>query len=364
METFTRVYVWTVEIYRKWKENENYRYDTFTDLAYTKDEALKAMFDAVRVQMAYYESERFGAPARHDMLLYKKNGEEYCKLYVDEYSANRRKYADANELVQKYQGVIAEGGVDLYDRLLALVSHNREYYNTFMEKSRSITIPQKVVGVDSVGSFVEEECANGKFCGTFRYSLNEKQLKLQEKAVELFGDEVKEQSAMETIGTEPKLYFGFSSFICKKGDPKDQTNWRPKYECYYSLEEAIEGIRKRYFDVAEKLVDWDSNISRDMLKLHAEKCFHRSVLSVLVVSGERIRFESEKELRTHYVERLHGVKAEDMYDFLLRYVAYDERYYDADGEYLFNENRPQPACEYDDSVLPEFGIETAGEIVH
>lgn len=366
MRTFTRVYVWTVEMKRR-RTDGGYEQETFTHITYTKEEALAAMFDAVRVQMRYYGADHITTPTRSDMLKYLVGSEdknEYLNLYVDEYSVNRKQFVEPEGLLQEYQKVIARGDDQLYDELLALVSYNREYYNGFCEKTRTVTVPQKICGIEAVGSLVESDCKDGKFLGTFVYRRDEKKMMELAKIKELFGKEVEVPALAEPMGKEPKLYFGFSSILCADKDPNVRSSWKPKIESFYSLDEAVKGICERYYEIAKSFVDSDRNVSRDFLDMVAKEKFIRSILAVRVVSGNRIQFDTEKELRNYYVEHVIGVKAEDMYEFLLRFVEYDARYYDAHGEYLNSEASHQRCCRDENRVIPEFSIETAEGIIH
>jgi hypothetical protein len=335
------VYVAKVKLHQT-LEDGKYKNEEYNLICYTLEDALRSIFNCIRGDLMYYQKIT-DSPTMKDMLLYMNKKTDKFMFCVEEYSTRRERYYSQEELVSRFQEIIADTRENLYDDVLALVDHNSLYYNSFCEQTKVSTIPQKVDGkAYAEGSFTEEDCAEGRYGGDFKY---------------IPADACNENKN----AYDGKLYFAFTNIVRKNIDPNDTTYWEPYMECFYSLDDAVKAGIAFYYSKAKEYVPEYKHPNKAFLDDIAKEKFREAYITVRIVSNERIRFESEEELMEYYTDHVLNAKPEEMYDFLLKFVDYDERFYDCNGEYLFSKSCLQGE-EYWVRKIPDFSMENAKDI--
>jgi len=150
-----------------------------------------------------------------------------------------------------------------------------------------------------------------------------------------------------------KIYFShvYTRIELSNGDIKSDTYIKP----FYNLNDAINDSTKHFMSIVNL---YNNNIS-DIDKI-IEKYFCEYIISVFVISTSRIKFDSSIEMRKYYINNIFNISKEEMYDFLLKLIRYDERHYNYKGEYLTTRNHHQfIKNEYGYIELPLFSMETA-----
>lgn len=345
MEKQNNVYLLVIK-FRKLCKDGKYEDETWTNLYYSMDECLNKVFDYLKEEYWYFTDTSVTTGVKN-MIADMHTEQCSCELYINEYSCRRERYSAQKELFDRYQEIVAKGGEELYEDLLAIVDHQRYYLNTFGEITRIVTVPQKITGKEvSIGNFKREECRDGKYTGAFRYfegTLIEKEQK----------------------GADGKLYFGHSIFWYESLDEKYKSHrWDNYLECFYTEEEALQGALESYYKKAREYVTSDnSSASKDYLQEIAKDKIDKTFFSVWVVSNRRQKCHTLQDLRTAYTKYVGKMKPEARYDFLLSLLRYDERVYDLAGNYLRSNNKHQFLNdEYYYAFLPLFSRETADKL--
>ena len=142
---------------------------------------------------------------------------------------------------------------------------------------------------------------------------------------------------------------------------------------YTTLDDAVKGESYslysnmwRYFPKNQSL-KYDAYV--DTSNDQDEEMFINKVsdytLKVRVISNHPLVFESQRELAEYYAEAVSNgnLTQENIYDFLLSLVRYEERYYDRRGTFLYSRIVRQGldgTTDYD--IIPDFSMETACEV--
>lgn len=159
------------------------------------------------------------------------------------------------------------------------------------------------------------------------------------------------------------MYFGSGNLLRNNLDEKDRIGWERYKECFYSEEEALEGALSFWKDkMTEYVRDGIGEVTHEYLMEIARRNVTHNMISVCVVSPERKKFSTLKEMRKYYTENILNVEPDKRYDFLLSLLQCDERFYDEDGNYLRSRNHHQILDEYTYRLLPLFSRENAKDI--
>lgn len=326
--------------FHKNSDDGTYLNENFCLICYSFEDAKHQIFKTIRDELWFYTGFQ-GTPAMKNMIQEMHRGKCSCKLSIDEYSANRKRFASQKEYCENYKQIVETGGESLYEDLLSIVDHQRYHLNSFCEVTRVETIPAIIDGtVIGIGNFTREECQGGHYGGDFKY--------LQGTAC----DE-------NFRGSDGRLYQAYCSVI-KQRESEDKTIWDADFKCFYTLEEAEEAAVSSYYKYLEAYMPNGRYASRDLLLETVKDKVHRRCISVRIISNKRVECKTLKELKKAYTEGVLQTSKEEMYDFLLSLIRYDERIYNEKGNYLKSENHHQfLSDEYHYLLLPQFSMETA-----
>ena len=338
----SNVYIANLQFHKN-NDDGTYLNENFCLICYSFEDAREQVFKAIRDELWFYTGFQ-GTPAMKNMIQEMHHGKCSCKLSIDEYSSNRKRFATQKEYYDIYKRIIEDGGENLYEELLSIVDHQRYHLNSFCEVTRVETILATIAGNKiGTGHFTKEDCQNGVYCGDFEY---------------LPGANMDN----DFKGSDGKIYQAYCSVI-REREEADKTIWDSDFSCFYTLEEAKEAALSSYYDYLCMYVPNLKYASRDLLFETTGSKIHRSCISVRVISNKRVECHTLKELKTAYTEGILKVNRDELYDFLLSLVRFDERIYDEKGNYLRSDNRHQFLEDrYSYSFLPQVSMETAEKL--
>lgn len=115
---------------------------------------------------------------------------------------------------------------------------------------------------------------------------------------------------------------------------------------HYSLEDAIQCglsyISDEFYDIYNR-----SPYNNQELEDFINNNFEDDCILINVISGNRIRFNTSKELINYFFDNINKISNENLYDFLLSFVECDNLFYDYKGNLLNSEISTQcPVEEY------------------
>ena len=340
----SNIYIANLQFHKN-GDDGTYLNENFCLICYSFEDAKNQIFKAIRDELWFYTGFE-GTPAMKNMIQEMHHGKCRCKLSIDEFSATRKRFATQNEYYDNYRRIIEDGGENLYEELLSIVDHQRYYLNSFCEITKIETYPATINGnAIGTGHFTKEDCRNETYGGEFEY---------------LPGDKVDK----DFKGCDGRLYQAYCSVI-KENEPKDKTIWDAEFNCFYTLEEAKEATLSSYYKYLTEYMPNIEKASRDLLLEVVGKKIHRHCTSVRIISNNRVECKTLKELKKAYNEGVLQTEREEMYDFLLSLIRFDERIYDEKGNYIRSENHHQfLEDEYHYLLLPQFSMETAKDICY
>lgn len=318
------------------------------DIFYKKEEAIQYCKDIVYKR--FKELENVEVVTTESLLTFMRESENCFKLRVTEYSAAKREYEKSNGYAKAFEDFIDEKGENLYDQILSLVICNKFGYDYFGNLIDGYTDAEGFVEFTE-GHFTEEDCMNGNYTGTFKYrqlvKCDEKiPYKIYERYylpyLEVYREPIKDDNGYQA---------------CAGG-------------IYTNLEEAVQyECSELRSDMPHYYTDENAEFMADTSEEQDKEMFRQKVtdyaFKIRVVSGKKVMFDSQQELAEYYAEEVSSgrLTEDNIYDFLLSLVCYEERYYDYEEYFLYSRIVRQEldgTTDYD--VIPDFSMETAREV--
>lgn len=116
---------------------------------------------------------------------------------------------------------------------------------------------------------------------------------------------------------------------------------------YYSLEESLKAginqFHEMFHNKYNRFPDGKEELDEFIMKEIDDPTF-----MISIISGNRLRFKTSKELIDFFMNNIRKIKNEDLYDFLLSMVQSHDMFYNYKGECIGSEITSQ--CPYEEYV--------------
>ena len=129
----------------------------------------------------------------------------------------------------------------------------------------------------------------------------------------------------------------------------------------YSLEEAIESGKFHFIDIFKQKYDrepYNDNEFQDFIESDIKCPF----FNISIISGNRLRFNTSKELITYFMNNINKINNNELFDFLLSFVDSYDMVYNYKGEFMnYIVSSQCPSEEYGWDAHIEFTEESCKE---